>query len=78
VPEDDNSENEQESNTPPIICTIQHNDAMCLQHVLYVGRRKQHTNSRHPHIEQIARKILKEAFRKKDRKVLTLVFVKTQ
>jgi hypothetical protein len=25
---DGNSENEQESSTPPIICTIQHNDAM--------------------------------------------------
>jgi hypothetical protein len=34
VLEDDNSENEQESRTRPIIRTVRHDDTMSLQHVL--------------------------------------------
>jgi hypothetical protein len=75
VLEDDNSENEQESSTPPIIRTILHDDAISAFNTCY--KWAEENNLQTEDILTLKRwqeKVLKEAFRHKHRKLLTLFF----
>jgi hypothetical protein len=70
VLQDDNSENEKESSTPPIIGTVWQDDTMSVFNTCW----KQRATWRQPHVENIGRKILKEAFRNKRQKTIEAFF----
>jgi hypothetical protein len=79
VLEDDNSENGQESSTPPIIRTIQHDDAMSGFNTCYKWTEE---NSMQAEdiltLKRLQEKVLKEAFGNKRQKTIDAFFLKTQ
>jgi hypothetical protein len=66
VPEDDNSENEQEPCTPLIIRTIRHNDAMSAFNTCYKWAKENNVQAEDIlTLKILQEKVLKEAFRNK-------------
>jgi hypothetical protein len=79
VLEDDNSKNEQQSNTPTIICTIQHDDAMSAFNTCHKWADENNVQAEDIlTLKRLQEKVLKEAFRNIRQKTIDAFFVKTQ
>jgi hypothetical protein len=77
VPEDNNSKNEQESSTPPIIRTIQHDGTMSAFNTCYKWAEENNGQAEDIFtLKRLQEKVLKEAFRN-ERKLLMLFFLNT-
>jgi hypothetical protein len=69
VLEDDNSENEQESSTPPIIRTIRHDDVVSVFNTCYKWAEENNVQAEDIlTLKRLQEKLLKEAFRNKRHK----------
>jgi hypothetical protein len=77
VLENYNSENEQESSTPLIICTIRHNDAMSAFNTCYKWAEENNVQAEDIlTLKKLQEKVLKEAFRNKIQKTIDTFFCK--
>jgi hypothetical protein len=74
---EDNSENEQESSTPPIIRTIRHDDAMSAFNTCYKWAEENNVQAEDILTSKRSQeKVLKEAFRNKRQKIINAFFCK--
>jgi hypothetical protein len=79
VLEDDNSENEQESGTPPIIRTIRHDGPTSAFNTCYKWAEGNNVQAEDIlTLKRLQEEVLKEAFRNKRQKTIDGSFVKTQ
>jgi hypothetical protein len=77
VLEDDSSENEQESSTPPIIHTIRQDDAMSAFSMCYKWAEGNSVQAEDIHkLKRLQEKVLKDAFRNKRQKTVDAFFCK--
>jgi hypothetical protein len=77
VLEGDNRENEQESSTPPIIRTIQHDGAMSAFNTCYTWAEENNVEAEDIlTFNRLQDKVLKEAFRNKRQKTIDAFFCK--
>jgi hypothetical protein len=75
VLEDDNSENEEESNTSPIICTIQHDDAMNAFNTCHKWAEENNVQAEDIlSLKRLQEKVLKEALRNKRQETIDAFF----
>jgi hypothetical protein len=74
VLEDDNSENEQESSTPPNIRTVRHDDAMSAYNTRFKWAEENNVQAEDIlTLKRLQEKVLKEAFRNKRQKTIGAV-----
>jgi hypothetical protein len=79
VLEDDNSENDQESSTPPIIRTIRQDDTVSAFSTCYKWAEGNNVQAEDIlTLKRLQEKVLKETFRNKRQKTIDAFFVKTQ
>jgi DNA-directed RNA polymerase specialized sigma subunit len=79
VLEDDNSENEHESSTPPIIHTIRQDEAISNFNKCYKWAKENNVHSEHILTwKRLQETVLKEAFGNKSHKIIDTFFVKMQ